>query len=210
MTEVQTKTLWQIGKPGTGGEEFVHAGGWQAEFTYTVGSDADPINQPNMPPLLTVAGRKQKPKRGSKQLYATEKLNISFTLDNDYSDDELTLFYDFLGSETDSIFVNGEKLTEILGLGEGKLKQNQISLPALRKGEHVLSVTTAGGADGAHWIDYLKLEGVNKENQTEQPTVPSAATGLEDYAYWLKTIAKEQAAKAGEERKPFRRGRIWA
>lgn len=38
----------------------------------------------------------------------------------------------------------------------------------------------------------------------------SAATGLEDYAYWLKTIAKEQAAKAGEERKPFRRGRIWA
>ena len=37
----------------------------------------------------------------------------------------------------------------------------------------------------------------------------SAATGLEDYAYWLKTIAKEQAAKAGEERKPFRRGRIW-
>ncbi|MEM7717441.1 MAG: cyanobactin biosynthesis PatC/TenC/TruC family protein [Cyanobacteria bacterium P01_A01_bin.68] len=38
----------------------------------------------------------------------------------------------------------------------------------------------------------------------------SAATGLEDYAYWLKTIAKEQAAKAGEEKKPFRRGRIWA
>ncbi|NEP57715.1 MAG: cyanobactin biosynthesis PatC/TenC/TruC family protein [Symploca sp. SIO2G7] len=33
--------------------------------------------------------------------------------------------------------------------------------------------------------------------------------GLEDYAYWLQEIAKEQAAKAGEEKKPFRRGRIW-
>ncbi|MEM7581675.1 MAG: cyanobactin biosynthesis PatC/TenC/TruC family protein [Cyanobacteria bacterium P01_A01_bin.80] len=45
--------------------------------------------------------------------------------------------------------------------------------------------------------------------QTAQKSM-SAATGLEDYAYWLKTIAKEQAAKADEERKPFRRGRIWS
>ncbi len=39
----QTETLWQIGCSGKGGKEFVQAGGWQAEFTYTVGSDADPI-----------------------------------------------------------------------------------------------------------------------------------------------------------------------
>ncbi|MEM9926623.1 MAG: cyanobactin biosynthesis PatC/TenC/TruC family protein [Cyanobacteria bacterium P01_D01_bin.50] len=38
----------------------------------------------------------------------------------------------------------------------------------------------------------------------------SSGTGLEDYAYWLQEIAKEQAAKAGQEKKPFRRGRIWA
>jgi len=52
-----------------------------------------------------------------------------------------------------------------------------------------------------------KPEDITK--QTAQASM-SAATGLEDYAYWLKTIAKEQAAKSGEERKPFRRGRIWA
>jgi cyanobactin cluster PatC/TenC/TruC protein len=54
---------------------------------------------------------------------------------------------------------------------------------------------------------------IDKQEDTTKQTAQasmSAATGLEDYAYWLKTIAKEQAAKAGEERKPFRRGRIWA
>jgi cyanobactin cluster PatC/TenC/TruC protein len=253
MTEVKTATLWQIGKPGGGGKEFAQDGGWLAEFTYTVGSDADPINKPNMPPVLVKAGLKPK-------LYCTKKLNIRFTLNRDYSQEQLTFYYDFLGAETDSIFINGKKLRQIKGAGEGKLKQNQILLPALNKGENVLSITTAGGADGAHWIDYLKLEsrvtsdkqgatGMSSKSGAEVATsstngdrqdniitsseagmaaqqavatsitthVPAPGartsepgTGLEDYAYWLQEIAKLQAAKAGQEKKPFRRGRIWA
>ncbi len=42
MTQ-ETETLWQIGKPGKRGQEFVQAGGWQAEFTYVVGSDEDGV-----------------------------------------------------------------------------------------------------------------------------------------------------------------------
>lgn len=252
MSEVEIATLWQIGKAGNAGQEFPKDGGFIAEFTYRVGSDADSINQPNIPPVLVKAGRKQKPKRAGKLLYSTQKLNISFKLDRNYSDGQLIFYYDFLGSETDSIFVNGEKLTEIIGQGE--LKQNQIPLPALNQGEHIISITTKGGGDGVHWIDYLKLES-HIEQGAEEPTasvaegkssgnsegqentitsnekgmstqqsiatsikthVPShgartsSGTGLEDYAYWLEEIAKEQAAKAGQEKKAFRRGRIWA
>lgn len=38
----------------------------------------------------------------------------------------------------------------------------------------------------------------------------SPTTGLEDYIYWWKNIAKEQVANTSQEKKPFRRGRIWA
>ncbi|MGB6300438.1 MAG: LamG-like jellyroll fold domain-containing protein, partial [Rivularia sp. (in: cyanobacteria)] len=162
-TTIQNQTLWQIGKPGGRGKEFVKAGGWQAEFTYTVGSDADSINQPHMPPVLVVPERKQKP-----NLYSTNKLNIRFTLEREYRKDELKLFYDFFGSEKDTLLVNGQKLTEILGAGEGKLKKNQIPLPALGKGEHTLTFTTTGGGpDKLHWIDYLKLE--EKATVTQAP-----------------------------------------
>lgn len=42
-----------------------------------------------------------------------------------------------------------------------------------------------------------------------EPRTPPA-TGLEDYSYWVAEVAKEKAAKAGQKKKPFRRGRIWA
>ena len=229
MTQ-ETETLWQIGQSGKGGREFVQAGGWQAEFTYVVGSDDDPINQPHMPPLLLVPGRKTKPQRKRKQLFATDKLNIQFTLAQNYSAGELTLFYDFFGSETDTLFVDGESVTELVGVGEGKLKQTQIPLPALSAGEHTLTLTTAGGVgDGAHWIDYLKLEGVVAPQQPETPKetmttknaatsksdaakksyVSTSQTGLQDYSYWW-NYCREQAKKSEGDRKPFRRGRIWA
>ena len=170
-TTIQNQTLWQIGKPGGRGKEFVKAGGWQAEFTYTVGSDADSINQPNMPPVLVVPERKQKP-----NLYSTNKLNIRFTLDREYRKDELKLFYDFFGSEKDTLSVNGQKLTEILGAGEAKLKQNQIPLPALGKGEHTLTfTTTGGGTDKLHWIDYLKLEKVATVNEAPMTQGPAGS-----------------------------------
>jgi NTE family protein len=229
MTQ-DTETLWQIGKSGKGGREFVQAGGWKAEFTYVVGSDDDPINQPKMPPLLLVPGRQTKPKRGKKQLFATDQLNIQFTLSQSYSAGELTLFYDFLGSETDTLLVDGQSVTELVGVGEGKLKKTQTPLPALSPGEHTLTLTTAGGTgDGAHWIDYLKLDGVVAPQQPKPPKdttmakqkaatpepeapkksyVPTSMTGLQDYSYWWE-YCRGQAKKSEGDGKPFRRGRIW-
>ena len=228
----QTETLWQIGCSGKGGKEFVQAGGWQAEFTYTVGSDADPINAPHLPPLLVVPKRRTKPKRNRKALFATDKLNICFILSQNYGPEELTLFYDFFGSETDTLTLDGQPLAQIKGVAEGKLKQNQIPLPALAVGEHTLTITTAGGAgDGAHWIDYFKLEGVVVPQTVSQPTkimatkkktdaqptetapktsyVPTTMTGLQDYSYWWK-YAREHAKISAKDKKPFLRGRIWA
>ncbi|MDY6784473.1 MAG: cyanobactin biosynthesis PatC/TenC/TruC family protein [Cyanobacteriota bacterium] len=234
----QTETLWQIGQPGRAGKEFVQAGGWQAEFTYTVGTDADPIGAPTMPPLLVVPSRKAKPKRGKKQLFATNKLNICFTLARDYAPQELTLFYDFFGSETDTLTLDKKPLAEISGVGEGKLKRNQIPLTALAAGEHTLTLTTAGGAgDGAHWIDYFKLDGVvaptpvpqstktmpaKKQTPQAQPAaqptpdaeasksyLPTTQTGLQDYSYWW-AYARENAKTTKPNAKNFRRGRIWA
>lgn len=235
----KTETIWQIGHPGKGGKEFVQAGGWQAEFTYIVGSDADPINAPTMPPLLLVPGRKNKPKRGQKQLFSTDKLHISFIIEQDYQAEQLTLFYDFFGSETDSVYLDGELLTKIKGVGEGKLKQNQIALPALASGTHTLTLTTAGGAgDGAHWIDYLKLDGAVIPTTIQQPSktmakktttntktpkaglpspatpeqksyIPTTMTGLQDYSYWW-AYAREHAKTVKPNAKEFRRGRIWA
>lgn len=179
-TQVKTKTLWQIGKSGNGKREFARFGGWKPEFDYTVGSDADPINQPSIPSLLVAPGRKHKPSRAGKQLHATDKLNIRFKLNKDYSKSELKLFYDFFGSETDSLFIDSQKITELPGVGEGKLKQNEIPLPALSQGEHVLSITTAGGKDKAHWIDYLKLEGIAKDNQ-KTPTPVLSFDGASNY-----------------------------
>ena len=231
MTQ-KTETLWQIGKSGNRAKEFVQAGGWKAEFTYVVGSDEDPINKPHMPPLLLVPGRKTKPKRNRKELFATDKLNSQFTLDRDYNAEELTLFYDFLGSETDILFLDGEEVTKLEGVGEGKLKQTQIPLPAVSAGEHTLTLITSGGKDGAHWIDYLKLDGVVVPQQPKTPKktmakknpasatsetsstenksyVPTSMTGLQDYSYWW-SYCRENAKKSGGNSKPFRRGRIWS
>ena len=289
MTEQQIETLWQIGKPGQFGKEFVQAGGWQAEFTYTVGCDQDPIERPTMPAVLVVPEKKHKPERKGKPLFSTDKLNIRFSLERDYGVGELTLFYDFLGSETDSLFLDGEKLTELPGAGEGKLKQNQVPFGAVAKGEHVLTLTTAAGKskDHYHWIDCIKLQAVVPVALAAEPLSPSApligvaptktsepdgskedaraeavgevqmveqakeagepvaasttnpvraeteaemtdaqpssvdsdrhipvaqprtmTVGLEDYAYWCKVIAQEQANK-GKAKQEFRRGRIW-
>lgn len=230
-----TETLWQIGQQGKGGQEFVQAGGRHAEFTYVIGSDDDPINQPQMPSLLVVAGRKTKQKRGRKELFATDKLNIQFTLTQNYSAGELTLFYNFFGSEVDTLFVDGELVTEVVGVGAGKPTKAQISLPALGAGKHTLTLTTAVGlGDGTHRIDYLKLDGVVVPQQSQTPKdttmakkktatpeleatpvaakksyVPTTQTGLQDYSYWWSYI-REHAKTSERDQKPFRRGRIWA
>lgn len=145
--------LWQIGKPGgTQGKEFSASGGWREVFDYTVGTDADPIGSPNAPRIITVPDLKRKPKQP-----CTDQLNIHFTLERDYAEGELTLFYDWYGSETDTLTLDGQLLKEIKGKGEGKLQQSVLPLPALSSGQHTFSITTKGGKGGNHWIDYLKL-----------------------------------------------------
>jgi len=170
----QTQTLWQIGQPGKGGQEFSQTGEWHEEFTYIVGSDPDPINQPQMPSLLLAPSPKTKSRRKAKQLFSTNKLNIQFTLAQSYSAGELTLFYNFFGSEVDTLWVDGEPVAELVG--SGKVTRNQISLPALSAGQHTLTLTTAGGSgDGGHRIDYLKLEGIVAPVQPEtlqRPQLP--------------------------------------
>lgn len=157
----KTETLWQIGQSGKGSQEFVQTGGWQPEFTYIVGSDEDPINQPRMPSLLLVPGLETKPKRGRKQLFSTDKLHIQFSLAKSYNVGELVLFYDFYGSETDTLCVDGEPVAQLVGAGEHKLNRSQTPLPAIGMGTHTLTLTTAGGAgDGKHRIDYLRLDAV--------------------------------------------------
>ncbi|MUG91822.1 hypothetical protein F7734_04780 [Scytonema sp. UIC 10036] len=152
----QTQTLWQIGKPGKCGKDFVPAGGWQQEFTYTVGVDRDPVNESSMPFLLVKPGLTPKPEREGKPIPSTDKLNIRFVLERNYDEGELILFYDFFGSEIDTLFLDGKNLIQILGEGEGKLKQNQIPLGALAQGEHTLTIVTDRGT-GSHWIDCLRL-----------------------------------------------------
>lgn len=227
----QTETLWQIGKPGDRAAEFVKSGGWQTDYTYTIGVDADPINKPNIPGVLVVPGAESKPMYQGQPRFSTERLNIAFSLGRDYGAGELTLFYDFLGSETDTVYLDGMPVAELAGVGEGRVSQHQISLPDVRAGEHEMSITTAGGT-GAHLIDYLKLDGAiapqdirpPKPPKTEQPTamstmqktasqldmeapadqksaIPSSMTGLQDYSFWW-SYARANATKAATDKDP--------
>ncbi|WP_445250577.1 cyanobactin biosynthesis PatC/TenC/TruC family protein [Microcoleus sp. OTE_8_concoct_300] len=188
----QTETLWQIGQAGKGAQEFSQVGGWQEEFTYVVGSDPDPINQPQMPSLLVVPGRKTKPQSKGKQLFSTDKLNIQFTLAQSYSTGELTLFYNFFGSQVDTLLVDGDPVTELVGVGSGKPTKALIPLPALSAGQHTLTLTTERGlGDGAHRIDYLKLEGVVAPQQPQ--TLPTLQTPQETKET-KETMANEETA----------------
>ena len=204
----QTETLWQIGQPGKGGQEFSQEGGWQGEFTYVVGSDSDPINQPQMPSLLVVPGLKKKRRSKGKQLFSTEKLNIQFTLTQSYSAGELTLFYNFFGSQVDTLFVDGEPVTELVGVGSAQPTQTQIPLPALSAGQHTLTLTTAGGlGDGTHRIDYLKLEGVvaPQQPQTLQtPQTPKEAKETQETMANEETqIVPSQVSSPPEQKKSY-------
>lgn len=209
----QTEALWQIGQPGKGAQEFSQEGGWQGEFTYVVGSDSDPINQPQMPSLLVVPGLKKKPRSKGKQLFSTEKLNIQFTLTQSYNAGELTLFYNFFGSQVDTLFVDGEPVTELVGVGSGKPTKTQIPLPALSAGQHTLTLTTAGGSgDGTHRIDYLKLEGVVAPQQSQILQTPETPKETKETMANEKkeTVAKEttevtpsQVSSPPEEKKSY-------
>lgn len=170
----KVETLWQIGKPGDGANKFLTKGAWSEKYDYTVGSDADSINNPSLPGIIT-ASEARKPSKG----ISTDKLNIDFTLERDYGEGQLTLFYDFYGSEEDSLFLDGELLTKIAGVGERKLKENQIPLRALAAGQHRLSITTNGGTSGRHAIDYLKLQATGKSPIPPERKEPSMSHNVQ-------------------------------
>jgi len=230
LSPSELQTLWQIGRPGDGSKEFLQVGNWTQEYHYTVGVDPDPINNPSIPALLTVPGAKKHPKQCS-----TDKLNIHFRLERSYNAGELIFCYNFYGSEEDSLFIDGQLLTKIVGIGEGKLNKHQIPLLAITAGNHTLSITTSGGVGGKHSIDYLRLQaavaiantfipkeppaiesvGIVSSNQslvsshTESQTnqkQPMLATGLEDYGTWAEYFKDHKP----ENDPPYRRGRIWA
>jgi len=162
-----TEILWQISHPGTKEKELVQVRS-QFELTYTVRTDADPIH--GLPSVSLISNRATQPGLDGKPLFVTgDQLNIGFTLERDYNSQELTLFYDFIGSETDTLSLDGQPLAQITGGGEGRLKQNQVLLPALEAGEHTLTLTTAGG-NGSHWINSFKLEETSPPQPVPQPT----------------------------------------
>jgi cyanobactin cluster PatC/TenC/TruC protein len=49
---------------------------------------------------------------------------------------------------------------------------------------------------------------VSSPPEQKKSYVPTAQTGLHDYAYWCE-YAEKQAKKSKRHPKPFRRGRIW-
>ena len=168
-----------------------------------LGQNRDPINQPQMPSLLVVPGRKTKPKSKGKQLFSTDKLNIQFTLAQSYSTGELTLFYNFFGSQVDTLWVDGEPVTELVGVGSGKPTKTQIPLPALSAGQHTLTLTTAGGlGDGAHRIDYLKLEGVVVAQQQQTLQTPQTPKETKETKETMANEKKETVAKEKTEVTP--------
>ncbi len=150
--EISKKTLWQIGRAGRSD----YHGQWKAVFDYHVGSDIDAINHPAIPHFVTVQG-------GLKFKGATEKINIHFALERNYSNAELAFLYDRWGGEKDEVFVDGELLAPISGAGRGKFKHVALLLNDLLNGKHVISITTSGEKNvGGHRIDCLKLATIEK------------------------------------------------
>lgn len=150
--ETSTRTLWQIGRYGR--SDFQKR--WTASFDYHIGADIDPINNPGIPHFITV-GDGQKPKG------ATEKLNIHFAIDRDYSNGELAFMYDRWGAEKDEVYVDGELLAPISGAGKGKFKHVALSLKNISSGNHVITITTSGETEArGHRIDCLKLAEIEK------------------------------------------------
>jgi len=144
--------LWQIGRSGR--PDF--KGKWTTAFDYHLGTDVDEINRPTVPHFITAQG-------GPKSRGATEKFNVHFTLDRDYTNGELAFIYDRWGTEKDQVFVDNELLAPIGGAGKGMFKHVALSLKDIPNGDHVITITTSGETEaGGHRIDYLKLSEIEK------------------------------------------------
>ncbi|MFT4639614.1 MAG: hypothetical protein ACI8T1_002939 [Verrucomicrobiales bacterium] len=139
--------LWKIGRSGR--IEFHRK--WRATFDYRIGEDVDAINSPCIPNFITV-------RDGPKPSGSTQKLNIHFELERDYSNGELAFIYDRWGGEKDEVFIDGKLLAPVSGAGEGMFKHVELLLKDTSSGKHVISITASGDVDAdGHRIDYFEL-----------------------------------------------------
>jgi hypothetical protein len=154
--------LWQIGTPNgavnpiNGSMEYPATGAWTETFDYYVGTDSNPINSPSMPGYIgpdnvcAFAG-------GRPCTDTTAELNIYFTLNCYYDEDELTLVYNRYGSEADNLLLDSEDIGSVSAT-EGGFSHFEIPLKALAAGDHTITIQYAGGGSGnGHYIDYLEL-----------------------------------------------------
>jgi len=157
-----TLTLWQIGTPDgnvnpqVGSVEYPAWNKYYNEYDYCVGDDSDPIGSPSMPGYIgsdTVCNISPRDNCTD----TTMVLNIGFELNCCHDADDLVLIYDRYGSETDTLYFDGEFLIDVKAT-EGGFAHFEISLPAVEFGFHVITIAYEGGGDAnGHYIDYLKL-----------------------------------------------------
>jgi uncharacterized protein (DUF697 family) len=167
-------TLWQIGSPPAGDEApeetavFLRQTPWTAEFDYRVATDADPTHRPQMPYAISAPDA---PKRQG----MTEKLNIHFTLERDYAEGKLRLIYGRYGAAPGQIYLDGVLAARVSGTGEELLGRSEIPLGALPRGEHMITITTAGDPENqAHALGYLQLQATEAADGAPAPQdVPS-------------------------------------
>ncbi len=156
-------TLWQVGRPDgavnpiAGSAEFPATGAYTATFTYTVGTDLDPINAPSMPGYIgtdnvcAFAG-------GRPCTDTTRHLDIVFDLGCDASAGELFLTYDRYGSEVDTLLLDGTTIATV-NASENNFQSFGLALGALAAGTHTLTIEYGGsGSNNGHYIDRIKLD----------------------------------------------------
>lgn len=179
----QSPVIWQIGKVRIPGQKQRTAREFRSTpealpvFNYHVDADSKAAAQPDCPGWLFKAGNPPRTQGLKKWGTATAKLNIHFTLANNYKAGELTLIYDRFGSDTDHIQFDGELLANQKGAGEGVLKRFRHVFGKLAKGKHVLTLSIHGGVGKSHLIDSIKLV-ATQAAPAPQPDL-SIGTGLQ-------------------------------
>jgi len=161
-----TEQLWQIGTPHgdvgpiDGSAEYPANREYTDEFTYYVGSDADPIGAPLIPGYIGSINVCDIPDVSNRPCTdTTMELNIVFELYCNHAEGELILIYDRYGSETDTLYFDfdGDPFATVFAT-EGGFKQFSLPLPAAAAETHTITIAYEGGGNAnGHYIDYLKL-----------------------------------------------------
>ena len=163
--------VWQIGFPHgevnpdvdpiVGSSEYPATGGffWKVEYTIGTDDENEEINSPSIPGFLSpppdnICDIDER----DDCTYATVQIDIIFTLDCDYyEDDEFTLVYGRFGVEADDIFLDGDFLDRVSGT-EGKYDRYDFSLGELKSGQpHTISIVLGEPEGVGHYIDYIQL-----------------------------------------------------